>query len=231
MCYCLTLRCYFVSTDVIFFETTSFSLSSTIMSPGEDDDLLVYYVSLPVPTLALIPVKPPTTQVYSQHQNPPVSSPILAASTLGLDSSDDLSIALRKGKHQCVHPISSFCSYNHLSSSHSCSLIASLISISLPNTVREALSHPGWRSAMVKEMQALDDNGTWNTERLLVGKKAIRCHWVFAVKVNSDGSIARLKARLMAKGYAQTYAMDYSDTFSPVAKMTCLTFYFPGCHL
>ena len=44
-CYCPTLRCYFVSTDVGFFKTTPFSLSSTITSQREDDDLLVYTVS------------------------------------------------------------------------------------------------------------------------------------------------------------------------------------------
>ena len=155
-CYYPTLRRYFVSSGVAFFETTLFSLSSTITSPGEDEDLLFYYVSLLVPTPAPIPVKPPITQVYSRHQNAPVSIPIPAASTLDPVSSDDLLISLHKGKHQCVHLISSFCSYNRLSS-HSCSFIASLNSISIPNTVQEALSHPGWHSAMVEEIQALDD--------------------------------------------------------------------------
>ena len=52
-----------MSTDVAFFETTPFSLSSTVTSPGEDDDLLVYYISLLVPTPTPISVKPLITQV------------------------------------------------------------------------------------------------------------------------------------------------------------------------
>ena len=110
------------------------------------------------------------------------------------------------------------CTYNQLSS-QSCFFIASLDSISLPNTFQEALSHLGWRSAMIEEMDALDENGTWNLVQLPTRKKAIGCLWVFADKVNLDGSVARLKSRLVAKGYAQTYGVDYSDTFSLVAKM------------
>ena len=64
------------------------------------------------------------------------------------------------------------CFLNHFSSS-SCSFIASLDSISLLNTVREALSHPGWRSAMVDEMQALDDNCTWDLVPLLTSKRLL----------------------------------------------------------
>ena len=63
-CYCPTLRCYFVSTDVTFFETTPFSLSSPITSQGVNDDLLVYTLTSPAPTPAPIPVKPLITQVY-----------------------------------------------------------------------------------------------------------------------------------------------------------------------
>ena len=117
--------------------------------------------------------------------------------------------------------ISSFCSYDHLSSC-SCSFIVSLNSISLSNKVSEALAHPGWRSAMIEEMDVLIDNATWDLVRLPTMKKAIGCRWVFTVKVNPNGSIARLKAHLVAKEYAQTYGVDYSDSFSPVAKMTSI---------
>ena len=37
---------------------------------------------------------------------------------------------------------------------------------------------------------------------LPTGKKAIGYRWVFVVKFNPDGSITRLKVRLVAKGYA-----------------------------
>ena len=74
-CYCPTLRRYFLSTNVSFFETTSFSLSSPVTSQGEGDDLLVYTICSPVPpaplapsdpTPTLVPVIPPITQVYSR---------------------------------------------------------------------------------------------------------------------------------------------------------------------
>ena len=90
------------------------------------------------------------------------------------------------------------------------------------NTVSEALAHPDWRSAMIEEMDALTDNGIWDLVRLPAGKKAIGCRWLFTVKVNPDGSIARLKACLVVKGYAQTYGVDYFDTFSLVAKLTSI---------
>ena len=85
-----------MSTDITFFETTSFSLSSPIPSQGEDNDLLAYTIAslAPLaPTLAPVHVKPPITHVYSQCQNPPVSSPTPAASSSDPVQNDDLSIA------------------------------------------------------------------------------------------------------------------------------------------
>ena len=58
-------------------------------------------------------------------------------------------------------------------SSQSCYVIASLDAISLPNKVSEALAHPGWCSAMIEEMDAFTDNGTWDLVRLPTGKKVI----------------------------------------------------------
>ena len=170
--YCSSLRKYLVSADVTFLENTSFSQDPIYTSHGECDDLLIYILASLAPTSTPPLTKPPITQVYARHQQPPILSPPPAASTSYPVLNDDLSIALRKSKHQCAHPISSFCSYYYLSS-HSCSFIASLDSISLPNKVSEALTHPSWCNAMIEEMDALTDNGTWDLVHLPTRKKAI----------------------------------------------------------
>ena len=142
-CYCPNLRRYLVFANVKFFENVPFFSPSTYTSQGEADDLLVYtIIASPVAPPVFAPVKPTITQVYTRRQNPQVSSPPPAALTSNPVPNDDLLIALRKGRHQCIHPIFSFCTYNQLFS-QPCSFIASLDSISLPKTLQEALFHPG----------------------------------------------------------------------------------------
>ena len=46
----------------------------------------------------------------------------------------------------------------------------------------------------------------------------VGCKWVFKIKRDSNGNIARYKARVVAKGYLQQYGLDYAKTFSPIVK-------------
>lgn len=72
---------------------------------------------------------------------------------------------------------------------------------------------------MEDEYDDLKAHGTWilvpaQTDRSIVGSK-----WIYKIKKNPYGSIARYKAKLVAHGYTHEQDLDYSKTFSPV--VTC----------
>ena len=100
------------------------------------------------------------------------------------------------------------------------SLVATLSTISIPSCYKQAMEHECYQIAMQAELQALEENHTWDIVPCPPTVKPIGSKWVFFVKLRSDGSLDWYKAHLVALGNKQEYGVDYEETFAPVAKMT-----------
>lgn len=66
---------------------------------------------------------------------------------------------------------------------------------------------------MHEEYDALINQNTWSLVPLPPDKNLVSCKWLFKLKRNVDGTIARHKARLVARGFSQEYGVDYDETF------------------
>ncbi|MCO5601449.1 hypothetical protein L7F22_055572 [Adiantum nelumboides] len=90
-------------------------------------------------------------------------------------------------------------------------------------SLHEALSGPeasSWHQAMNSKYQSLMANGTWQLVPAPPNRKLVTCKWLLRKKFHADGSVSRYKARLVARGFTQIPGMDYSETFSPVLRIT-----------
>ncbi|KAE9588330.1 putative RNA-directed DNA polymerase [Lupinus albus] len=83
----------------------------------------------------------------------------------------------------------------------------------------QAIKEECWINAMKEEIHSIEKNGTWELITLPKGKKAIAVKWVYKLKLQPDGTIAKHKARLVAKGFLQKPEVDYDEVFAPVARM------------
>lgn len=123
-----------------------------------------------------------------------------------------------------LFPLSDYLSYDRFSSSHRSYLIALTINIE-PKHFREAMKYKVWRDSMKTEIDALERNHTWDLQALPAGKKALGTKWLYTIKLRADGTIERHKSRLVVLGNNQEEGLDYTETFSPVAKMTTVCFF------
>ncbi|KAL4290467.1 hypothetical protein GQ457_14G000950 [Hibiscus cannabinus] len=119
----------------------------------------------------------------------------------------------------CPYPIEDYVSTSLLSEPYK-AFVSNIASTYEPTFFHQAVKFHVWRSAMDDEIHAMETLQTWSVVPLLEGKQAIDCKWVYRIKHKADGSIDRYKARLVAKGFTQIEGVHYTDTFSPVTKMT-----------
>jgi hypothetical protein len=82
-----------------------------------------------------------------------------------------------------------------------------------PSSYRATLVDDQWCVAMQSKFTALQQNATWTLVPKPSGQNIISCKWIFKIKEKSDGSVDKLKARLVAWGF------NYMETFSPIIKL------------
>ena len=178
-----------------------------LTAPLPSSDVLSLPLLFPVSDTSSVPPTTPrplhiyTRRPHTNSEPPTDSSPMTPSSiTLVLPSPANLPITIRKGNHSSrnPHPIYSFLTYRRL---HHILLLFPPSSISLPASVQDALSHLGWKHAMVEEMVALHSTGTWDLVSFPAGKSHVGCHWVYTVRIGLNGPMDCLKPRLVAKGY------------------------------
>ncbi|KAG7573078.1 Integrase catalytic core [Arabidopsis suecica] len=87
-----------------------------------------------------------------------------------------------------------------------------------PRTIAAALKHPGWTGAMEEEIDTCHETKTWSLEPPPDNANVLGCKWIFKTKIKADGTLDKLRARLVAKGYDQEEGVDFLETFSPVVR-------------
>ncbi|WP_274923149.1 reverse transcriptase domain-containing protein, partial [Streptomyces clavifer] len=146
----------------------------------------------------------PPLQVYvRRNEVPPLATPspdpLPAPPTAspGNDTSSASTISLRRSSRPSVAP-------NRYGFP---ALLTSLDSPSIPTSYSQASKIAYWQDAMTEDLVALEANQTWELVPAPAGASVIGSKWIYSVKVHSDGSIDRYKARLVAQGYKQEYGI------------------------
>jgi hypothetical protein len=103
-----------------------------------------------------------------------------------------------------------------------------LLESETPQTFRQAVSGKRaseWRAAMQAEIDGCNAQRTWELvprSTLPSGSNVIRVKWVYKIKTDETGAIAKYKARITPKGFMQKHGVDYFEVFANTGKYKTL---------
>ncbi|WAR61616.1 hypothetical protein PtB15_12B306 [Puccinia triticina] len=95
---------------------------------------------------------------------------------------------------------------------------------SVPATFRAAMRSKeaeNWKKAINTELENLRRKKVWEVRKLPARRRKLEAQWVFAKKLNDNGSI-KYKARYVAKGFNQKEGTDFAHTFAPTPTFTLM---------
>ncbi|GKC03232.1 retrovirus-related pol polyprotein from transposon RE1, partial [Tanacetum coccineum] len=177
-------------------------------SLGVQDTISVHHsdqVHIPANDSDLVHVSDPENHPLATHIAP--DQPTTGSSTSSHPMTTRSKAGIFKHKHHA-----------DLASLTTHPLHVALLSTTEPRGFKTAAKDPKWMEAMNEEFQALQQNQTWVLVPRPGSANIIGSKWVYRIKYNSDGTIERYKARLVAQGCSQIPGLDYYHTFSPVVK-------------
>ncbi|RZC15548.1 Copia protein isoform B [Glycine soja] len=88
---------------------------------------------------------------------------------------------------------------------------------------RDALQQDQWKAAMEEELRAIERNQIWDLVDLPSNQSPIDVKWIFKLELKQNGSVAKHKARLVARGFLQKAGLDYSEVFALVARLETIS--------
>jgi len=91
-----------------------------------------------------------------------------------------------------------------------------------PTTRKKAMKTPErkkWNDAEKQELENIREMGMYKLVPRPRDKNVVKNRFVYKIKVNGEGEIAKFKARLVAKGFTQKFGEDFFETFASVSSI------------
>ena len=90
----------------------------------------------------------------------------------------------------------------------------------VPTSVAVALKDPRWNNAMGDEISTCMATKTWTLVPRTPDMHVLGNQWIYINKLNADGTVETLRARLVAQGNNQEEGIYYLETYSPMVRTT-----------